>query len=88
MALGFAAAYAVKHQTVDKVPEVKLSHFLTALSCDMIQEVIVDGLQVFFRNKDSWFSTNVSFLSKDRLYKLFRKKTKMQCLENAEVSLD
>lgn len=69
-----ALVYLIKSKRTQAIPEVKLSYFLRALQSNVISEVLVDGMKVFFRgyNTESWLSTNASLLTRDRLYKILR----------------
>lgn len=62
-----------KQKSVSPKP-IKLSYFLLSLTKNQIQEVMVQGSDLFFANENSWFKTDISMLTKDMLFKILREK--------------
>ena len=76
ISLSVCGFYIYKLATKTRMKNVKLSHFLLALSQNAIEEVIATtDLLLYFRGKGSqkWHQTNASILSKERLYKILLK---------------
>jgi hypothetical protein len=63
-----------KASKASSIPKVKLSYFLLALSQNIISEVLVEGKMLLFRSSssNSYFQTDASMLSKDRIFSLLK----------------
>ena len=67
-------AYFLLKSYRSKTAAVKLSYFLLALSENKISEVVVSGSTLRFLSNASWYMTDTSLLTKDRLFKLLKGK--------------
>lgn len=71
---GLLAAYVLLKKWNTQTAAVKLSYFLLALSENKVSEVVVSGNSLKFLSNSTWYNTDTSLLSKDRLFKLLREK--------------
>lgn len=71
---GLLAGYVLLKKWNTQTAAVKLSYFLLALSENKVSEVVVSGNTLNFLSNSTWYKTDTSLLTKDRLFKLLREK--------------
>ena len=71
-----------------RIAAVRLSYFLLALSENRISEVVVSGNAVKFLTNSTWYKTDASLLTKDRLFKLLKDKENLVYSSMAPADLN